>query len=83
MNLKTFTLPAYGTLFRANVLLTDLPVAMRLLEYNILKNNKLINEGSAKSCVFNWGSKINLERSPDIILLADCIYYEEVILSIL
>lgn len=69
-------------IFRAQVTLTDLPEALTLLRHNINENKTKIASmgGYALAESFVWGditSEILMEEF-DLILLADCVYYEEV-----
>lgn len=54
---------------------------MDLLDYNITSNEDVIrlNGGACTAVSLVWGSDdVNKINKPDLILLADCIYYEEV-----
>lgn len=66
--------------FRANVILTDLPEALPLLQLNIDENRKtLSNFGSnVVASPLIWGDQNDLKVIPDKIVLADCVYYQEV-----
>ena len=66
--------------FRASVVLTDLENTLPMLERNIDLNKKQWKTlgGTAQAQVLEWGKKINLKFKPEIILLTDCVYYEEV-----
>ena len=66
---------------RADVTLTDLPDFVPLLQLNI-DNNKDLLKGKAVCQALKWGDKIEDKTlcEPDLILLADCVYYEEVCL---
>lgn len=66
--------------FRANVTLTDLPEALPLLELNLKVNlNSCSTNGNKIQVVaLAWGENLNNCIVPDVILLADCIYYKEV-----
>lgn len=57
---------------------TDLPEFVPLMQYNIEKNQALIDEkgGLCEAEELSWGTNSN--RKADVILLADCIYYEQV-----
>ena len=50
---------------------------MPLLSLNI-ETNKNLCKGSIRASALRWGIDDSLYSSPDILLLADCIYYEEV-----
>ena len=64
---------------RANVTVTDLPEFVPLMEYNIRDNTASVM-GTIRAASLTWGSAAGREvpATPDMILLADCIYYEEV-----
>ncbi|KAK0171079.1 hypothetical protein PV328_008841 [Microctonus aethiopoides] len=61
------------------VIMTDLKCAFPILEKNILlnKNQWRDSEGTAESKILEWGNIIDFDYQPDIILLADCVYYKE------
>ncbi|XP_074101790.1 protein N-lysine methyltransferase METTL21D-like [Cotesia typhae] len=64
----------------SDVIMTDLESAIPILNYNISKNETLWNKdgkGSAKAQVMEWRNDIKFDFSPDIILVADCVYYSE------
>nr|CAI5829632.1 unnamed protein product [Callosobruchus analis] len=65
----------------ANVLLTDLPQALPLLRQNVEENKTKLN-GCVEVEQLNWGTPCKINFTPDIILLAECIYYKEVIGSL-
>lgn len=54
--------------------------ALPILKFNIELNEKLWKDqgGDAQCQVLEWGKEINLNFEPQIILLADCVYYKEV-----
>ncbi|KAM4664437.1 protein N-lysine methyltransferase METTL21D [Discoglossus pictus] len=61
----------------ANVAVTDLEDLQELMKTNIKDNAHLIS-GSCQAKVLKWGEEISeFLPSPDYILMADCIYYEE------
>lgn len=60
----------------ANAVITDLPDFIPLIEMNITENKSLI-KGSAKALPLRWGED-TVQDYFHYILLADCIYYEEV-----
>lgn len=61
----------------AHVILTDLDDLQDLLKKNIGVNQTLIT-GSATAKVLKWGENTtDFLPPPDIILMADCIYYEQ------
>jgi len=63
----------------ANVVLTDLEEALPMLEKNIRVNEQVWKNlgGAAEAKVLKWGKDVNLDFKPDIVLLTDCVYYEE------
>uniref|UniRef100_A0A1B6C5F0 Methyltransferase-like protein 21D n=2 Tax=Clastoptera arizonana TaxID=38151 RepID=A0A1B6C5F0_9HEMI len=65
--------------FGADVLMTDLPEALEGLQYNIDTNQVVWSSsgGKAHARPLKWGEQIDLDTIPDIVLFADCIYYEE------
>lgn len=65
--------------FRANVIMTDLPAVLPLLERNIQENMAVWSKsgGCASASELSWGEAHNLQP-PDLMLLADCVYYTEV-----
>ncbi|XP_023017560.2 protein N-lysine methyltransferase METTL21D [Leptinotarsa decemlineata] len=69
----------------ANVLLTDLPVAIPLMSKNV-ETNKVAwqqSQGNVETMTLIWGEEADIKCSPDIILLTDCIYYKESIDSLI
>lgn len=61
------------------LLITDLPILLSLQEQNIALNG--LDEDIIKSHALPWGSPLPLDlpqayRRPDIILAADCVYFE-------
>lgn len=60
--------------------MTDLENALPMLEKNIKANEKQWKSlgGVAKAQALEWGKEVKLNFIPDIILLTDCVYYEEV-----
>lgn len=64
---------------RADVTLTDLEDFIPLLNLNI-DTNKHIFQGAARAQALKWGEPIKDSSlfNPDYILIADCVYYEEV-----
>lgn len=59
--------------------MTDLESTLPMLKKNIINNEKQWkNSGSIEAQTLDWGNKIELDFQPDIVLLADCIYYSEV-----
>ena len=64
-------------------MLTDLPEVMGQLEKTIELNRLAWSgHGSVTSGKLTWGKdkpgNIDLSTKPDIVLLSDCVYYEEV-----
>nr|XP_045756766.1 protein N-lysine methyltransferase METTL21D isoform X4 [Mirounga angustirostris] len=63
----------------ADVVVTDLEELQDLLKMNINMNKHLVT-GSVQAKVLKWGEEIeDLTSPPDYILMADCIYYEELL----
>ncbi|KAG9481144.1 hypothetical protein GDO78_010412 [Eleutherodactylus coqui] len=60
----------------ANVTVTDLEDLQDLMKTNI-ENNSALLTGSCQAKVLKWGEDVVDLPSPDYILMADCIYYEE------
>ncbi|KAG8188582.1 hypothetical protein JTE90_005939 [Oedothorax gibbosus] len=60
----------------ATVILTDLPEVIPLLQKNI-ELNKNILKGNTSASVLVWGSNENTLPVPDLILVSDCIYYDQ------
>lgn len=54
-----------------------LPLLQKNIDIN-LKELK-VNNGTVKTSSLTWGQNTPVNDSPDLILLADCIYYVEVI----
>lgn len=65
--------------FGANVLMTDLESAMPALNKNVKlnENHWQKSSGSVKTEIFEWGKELPKNFTPDIVLLTDCVYYEE------
>ena len=61
----------------ADVTITDLPDFVPLIKMNIEENKALI-KGTTEAAPLTWGQDI-VSNNFHYILLADCIYYEEVI----
>ncbi|CAL1273610.1 unnamed protein product [Larinioides sclopetarius] len=59
----------------AEVILTDLPEVIPLLEKNIEQNKNII-KGAATASVLEWGKLDKNFPIPDLILVSDCIYYD-------
>ncbi|XP_057580751.1 protein N-lysine methyltransferase METTL21D isoform X2 [Hippopotamus amphibius kiboko] len=63
----------------ADVTVTDLEELQGLLRTNIAMNRHLVT-GSVRARALKWGEEIeDLPSPPDYILMADCIYYEELL----
>ncbi|KAK9879199.1 hypothetical protein WA026_004047 [Henosepilachna vigintioctopunctata] len=61
----------------ANVISSDLPECIPLLNLNITSNKDVwFKYGTIKSRAIIWGENHNIEFVPDKIFLADCVYYE-------
>jgi len=61
----------------AHVCCTDLPAVVPLIELNRDINQHMIT-GSFKASPLKWGQDVSaFQPSPDLLLVADCIYYEE------
>lgn len=71
----------------AQVTLTDLPEALTLLRYNINENkSKIASMGGyaiAESLVWGDSTSELLQEEFDLIVLADCVYYEEAVESLI
>ena len=64
---------------RAHVTVTDLPEFVPLMDYNIRHNAaSLTGTVSAASLIWGLPAGHGIPTTPDLVLLADCIYYEEV-----
>lgn len=70
-----------GSVFRANVIATDLPEQLPLLERNREFNTRNF-KGSVKVLPLTWGNAADIDRLKserfDWILIIDCLYYEMV-----
>ncbi|XP_022251808.1 protein-lysine methyltransferase METTL21D-like [Limulus polyphemus] len=60
----------------ASVLLTDLPALLPLLELNLTENGDKL-QGNTEARILKWGQDVSAFVKPDIILVADCIYYQQ------
>ena len=70
--------PQSTLFYRADVVVTDLEELQDLLKMNINMNKHLVT-GSVQAKVLKWGEEIeDFPPPPVYILMADCIYYEEV-----
>ncbi|KAF8782854.1 Protein-lysine methyltransferase METTL21D like protein [Argiope bruennichi] len=65
----------FGAVLGAEVILTDLPEVIPLLEKNIELNKNII-KGAATASVLEWGKLDKNFPVPDLILVSDCIYYD-------
>jgi len=65
--------------FRASTIITDLLDFVPLMNLNI-EANKTIFQMDVEARELKWGSEISSKDSADIdvVVVADCIYYEEV-----
>ncbi|XP_050532779.1 protein N-lysine methyltransferase METTL21D-like [Daktulosphaira vitifoliae] len=63
--------------FGGEVILTDLPNHLHQLQCNI-EENAVHLQGRAKSIALKWGDRLEIDPF-DVLLMADCIYYTEVI----
>lgn len=65
---------------RANCVITDLPELIPLLKNNIDVNQEELR-GTVRAETLNWedGSSWN-HPAPDYVMIADCIYYDAVII---
>lgn len=61
-----------------DVIMTDLPAVLPLLERNIIENRKVwsTSGGSVQALQLCWGDKSSIQ-TPNLLLLADCVYYPE------
>lgn len=60
--------------------MTDLEKTLPMLRKNVEINRKYWKclKGFCEIQKLHWGSEIDLDYEPEIILLTDCVYYEEV-----
>ncbi|KAK3922859.1 Protein-lysine methyltransferase METTL21D [Frankliniella fusca] len=65
--------------FGGNVVMTDLPAVLPLLEQNINANKDIwfTAGGQVRACELSWGTSPAELAPPDLLLLADCVYYSE------
>ncbi|XP_065652517.1 protein N-lysine methyltransferase METTL21D-like isoform X2 [Hydra vulgaris] len=63
------------------VTLSDLETLIPLMQKNI-ESNKNVLKGKCSSMVLKWGSNLSFISPPDIILVSDCIYYEDSLLLV-
>ncbi|XP_046374633.2 protein N-lysine methyltransferase METTL21D-like [Haliotis rufescens] len=67
----------FAASYGADVIITDLPEFVPLMELNIKENTHIIS-GSAEACTLTWGQDKSTKFDHiDFIIIADCIYYEE------
>ncbi|XP_021925240.1 protein-lysine methyltransferase METTL21D-like isoform X2 [Zootermopsis nevadensis] len=59
--------------------MTDLPEVMPLLQKNVDANQAVWRScgGKVSTQVLQWGSEIQDWKTPDVLVLADCVYYME------
>ncbi|XP_063976035.1 protein N-lysine methyltransferase METTL21D-like [Diachasmimorpha longicaudata] len=61
-----------------NVVMTDLRSTMPILQKNIsLNQDQWRDFGTARAEVLDWKNNYELDFVPDIVVLADCVYYEK------
>ena len=61
--------------YGANSIITDLETLVPLMEYNI-EQNKGVVTGTVTATAHAWGCEVdNLLPKPDILILANCVYY--------
>lgn len=79
-DLSSFGLIFYFYYFRADVTVTDLPSVLPLLERNIAVNKAVWSKtnGHVKVKKLCWGESNETLDPPNLLLLADCVYYTEV-----
>ncbi|XP_033224513.1 LOW QUALITY PROTEIN: protein-lysine methyltransferase METTL21D-like [Belonocnema kinseyi] len=65
--------------FGADVLMTDLEKAMPMLNKNAKLNQShwKKSNGSVETEVLEWGKDLPKNFTPELVLLTDCVYYEE------
>ncbi|EDV23494.1 uncharacterized protein TRIADDRAFT_58173 [Trichoplax adhaerens] len=62
----------------ANVVITDLPQFLPLMQLNIDNNKSSIHSGHIEASVLSWNDEIDkLLPLPDYLIMSDVIYYEE------
>lgn len=63
--------------------MTDLASVLPLLERNIVVNKDVWSNaaGSVTACELSWGQTPTDINPPSILLLADCVYYSEVVIT--
>ena len=59
------------------MIITDLAEFIPLIQLNIDRNQENLT-GKAEAEVLSWGSQSAVSKQPDYILVADCIYYQQV-----
>ncbi|XP_033756891.1 protein-lysine methyltransferase METTL21D-like isoform X2 [Pecten maximus] len=75
----TGVLGVYAAAYGANVTVTDLPEFLPLMNLNIDTNRHHIT-GTAVAESLKWGEE-SLGRTVDCVLMADCIYYDKLMLE--
>ena len=65
-----------AALHGAHATITDLPALMELMQKNIDHNASVLKASATAKCLA-WGTDVSDVDTPDMILFADCIYYEE------
>ncbi|KAL3689152.1 hypothetical protein R1sor_015461 [Riccia sorocarpa] len=73
-----------AALLGADVILTDLPDRLKLLQKNITENAlKLTHKGSARVVELTWGEEVDIEllqpEKPDFVIASDVVYNENVV----
>ncbi|KAL2631296.1 hypothetical protein R1flu_015982 [Riccia fluitans] len=77
-----------AALLGADVILTDLPDRLKLLQKNVTGNAlKLTNKGSARVVELTWGEEVDKEllqpQQPDFVIASDVVYNENVVPDLL
>ncbi|XP_012276783.1 protein-lysine methyltransferase METTL21D [Orussus abietinus] len=68
----------------AQVYLTDLESALPMLKYNVKMNEKWKDSGGSVIVqALDWCTDLSLNTKPDLVVLADCVYYKESIKPLL
>ena len=76
--LRNFMVNTFSCIYRAKVTITDLPEFVPLMRLNVDANKHLCKYPVSAEAL-RWGEEVSSRFSNvDIILIADCIYYEEV-----
>merc|ERR1711973_517173 len=69
-----------GAKLGATVYATDLEELVPLIQKNIDENSGSGMKGSMRAVALKWGEsgkQLMLDKMPDIVLIADCVYYDE------